>query len=219
MAGRPRTRAKRQAQEQARKNGKPILTATRIDPKHEYLADIYAERYTTFQALRMAMVQNGIVDHGINPYEVIQRAIDDTTTDYLLLRREIERDSNGDPDELVDHPLYPYMESMREAMVRYATFATQYDIQKRQLKLSETRVALLSTTLRDVLLTLGLTHDQVKEVPRLLINRIKEQEPSGPNGFTAHKLDPVKAEAIAEILHHDSEVTIIEDAEVVNPDG
>jgi uncharacterized protein YjiS (DUF1127 family) len=146
---------------------------------------------------------------------VIQRAIDDTTTDYLLLRRQIDKETNGDPELLVDHPLTPYMESMREAMVRYATFATQYDIQRRQLKLSESRVALLSHTLRDVLQDLGLTHEQIKEVPRLLIAQLKQSEPKAGPSVGPSKLDANKAEAIAEILHHDAEVSIT-DAEVVD---
>jgi hypothetical protein len=212
MPGRPKTRAKRLAAEQARKNGTPLLTASgRTTPKHEYLADIYAERYTTFDALRQAMVQNGIVEHGINPYEVIQRAIDDTTTDYLLVRRAIDKDTHGDPQKLVDHPLYEYMEHMREAMVRYSTFAMQYDIQKRQLRLSETRVALLATTLRTVLTDLGLTQDQIKQVPRLLIEAIQNEEPRQPNiGAGQTKLDVNKATALAEILHHDSTVEILD---------
>jgi hypothetical protein len=168
MAGRPKTRAKREQQALAQKNGTPDLSQSgRMTPKYQYLADIYAEKYNTFQALRNAMIANGIVEHGINPYDVIQRAIDDTTTDYLLLRRAIDKDTNGDPEALVDHPLYPYMEHMREAMVRYATFATQYDIQKRQLKLSETRIALLSNTMRDVLTQMGVPHDQIRQIPRL----------------------------------------------------
>jgi len=203
--------------EEAQKNGHPLLIASgRAAPKYQYLADIYAERYTTFEALRMAMVQNGIVDHGINPYDVIQRAIDDTTTDYLLLRRQIDKDTQGSPELLVDHPLTPYMEQMREAMVRYATFATQYDIQRRQLKLSESRVALLSATLRDVLQDLGLPHEQIREVPRLLINQLKAtDEQKGPKQYRQSKLDADKAEAIAEILHHDAEVTIT-DADIVD---
>src|SRR3954454_8056558 len=121
MAGRPKTRQRRQ-ELQERNQTRHQNSNT---PRHKYLADIYAEKYTTFQALRQAMVQNGIVEHGINPYEVIQRAIDDTTVDYLLLRREIDKDTKANPQALVDHPLYPYMEHMREAMVRYSTFAMQ----------------------------------------------------------------------------------------------
>src|SRR3954449_4340580 len=195
MPGRPKTRARREAQKAAQANGHPNLKASgRTTPKHEYLADIYAERYNTFTALRTAMVQNGIVEHGINPYEVIQRAIDDTTTDYLLLRRAIDKDTHGNPEAIVSHPLYDYMEHMREAMVRYSTFAMQYDIQRRQLKLSETRIALLATTLRTVLTQLGLTHDQIKQVPRLLIEQIKAEEPRGPNVTAGQtKLDEHKA--------------------------
>jgi hypothetical protein len=212
MPGRPKTRAKREARERQQANGHPILTASgRTEPKHAYLADIYAEKYNTFTALRTAMVQNGIVEHGINPYEVIQRAIDDTTTDYLLLRRQIDKDTHGDPQLLVDHPLYDYMEHMREAMVRYSTFAMQYDIQKRQLRLSETRVALLATTLRQVLTNLGLNQDQIKAVPRLLIEAIQSEEPRQPNiGAGQTKLDPDKAEALAEILSNDTQVELID---------
>jgi hypothetical protein len=208
-------------QAEAQKSGRPTLAASgRTAPKYQYLADIYAERYTTFDALRMAMVHNGIVDHGINPYDVIQRAIDDTTTDYLLLRRTIDKETNGDPELLVDHPLYHYMEQMREAAVRYATFATQYDIQRRQLKLSESRVALLSHTLRDVLQDLGMNHEQIREVPKLLIQNLKNSEPPSNNGRNGSRLDATKAEAIAEILHHDAEVSIMDadpitDADVV----
>lgn len=207
MAGRPRTRAKRQAQQQ--NGGRPTNRVGQ--PKFKYLADIYAERYTTFDALRTALVQNGIVEHRINPYDVIQRAIDDTTTDYLLLRRKIDKDTHGDPEKIVNHPLYTYMEEMREAAVRYSTFATQYDIQRRQLKLSESRVALLSHTLRGVLQELGLSHDQIRQVPKLLIEAIKAEE---PKTNSATKLDSDKATAIAEILHHDAEITI-EDVEEI----
>jgi len=201
----------------ARTTPKPDLTETRLDPKRQYLADIYAEKYTTFDALRRAMIANGIVEHGINPYDVIQRAIDDTATDYLLLRRRIDKDTHGDPTQLVEHPLYEYMEHMREAMVRYSTFAMQYDIQRRQIRLSETRVALLANTLRQALPALGLTPDQIKEVPRLLIDTIKQNEPKSPNPRSPiHPgLDPIKAEAMAEILNNEADIEIT-DADEVN---
>jgi hypothetical protein len=160
------------------------------------------------------MVQNGIVDHGINPYDCIQRAIDDTATDYLLLRRAIDRETHGDPNKLEDHPLYYFMEHVREAMVRYSTFAMQYDIQKRQLKLSETRVALLAHTLRQVLLPLGVDPDTIRQVPRMLIQQLeleasKDQVNPARNAHPS-RLDSNKAEALAEILAHDSEVEIID---------
>jgi hypothetical protein len=167
----------------------------------------------------MAMVQRGIVDHGINPYDVIQRAIDDTALDYMLIRDQIDKDTHGDPNKLEGHPLYEFHERVREAMVRYSTFAMQYDIQKRQLKLSESRVALLATTLRNTLITLGLTQDQIKAVPKLLIEAIQAEETPNWNNFqgsSAPHLDANKAEALAEILHYDSEVEIIDVDENTN---
>jgi hypothetical protein len=211
MAGRPKTRQRRQ--ELQERNQTRYQNQNTQAPKHKYLADIYAEKYTTFDALRQAMIHNGIVEHGINPYEVIQRAIDDTTTDYLLLRRQIDRDSHGDPQKLVDHPLYDYMEHMREAMVRYSTFAMQYDIQKRQIKLSETRVAVLAVALKTTLTNLGLNPDQIKATPRLLIDAVKAQEPKAnahANHLGQQRFDENKATALAEILHHDAEIEIID---------
>jgi len=169
------------------------------------LQEIYAQKYSTFEALRTAMVQSGIVDHGLNPYDVIQRAIDDTTTDYLLIRKTIDRDTNGNPYKLINHELYPAMEKARETMVRYSTYAAQYDIQSKQLRLSENRIALLASALRQVLTSpqINLTPAQVRQVPKLLIEHIGEHNPGQ---------DDYKATALAEILHEDSEV-IIEDAE------
>lgn len=147
------------------------------------------------------MVQNGIVDHGINPYEVIQRAIDDTSIDYLLLRKKIDRETHGDPNKLINHPLYDHMEHIREASVRYSAMAMQYDIQRRQLRLSESRIALLAHTLREILPQLGVPPDQIKRVPQLLIEQVKHQQPS---------FNQNKATALAEIIGNDAEI-IIED--------
>lgn len=161
------------------------------------------------------MVQYGIVEHGLSPFDVIQRAIDDTATDYILVRQRIDKDTNGDPTKLEDHPLYYFMEHIREASVRYSTFAMQYDIQRRQLKLSESRVALLAATLRTVATQLGLTPDQTRQIPKLLIStleqeRIKQDPPNPGRNAQPTRMDPNKAEAIAEILHHDSMVEVIE---------
>jgi hypothetical protein len=159
------------------------------------------------------MVQRGIVDHGINPYDAIQRAIDDVTFDYVLIRNRIDKDSHGDPAKFTAHDLYPIHETIREAMVRYSTFAMQYDIQRRQLKLSEARVALLAVTLRNVLTGLGVSQEKIKQVPALLIQALQNEEPQ-QNGREAtsgpQRLDPIKAEALAEILVNDSEVEILD---------
>lgn len=192
----------------ARAKKAQIIELTR---EEQTLADIYAEEYTTFDALRIAMIRNGIVEHRISPYEVIQRAIDDCATDYLLIRQRLEKDSNGNIETLTDHPLYEVMEKVREAMVRYSTFAMQYDIQLRQLKLSEARVAILANTLRNVLTGLGVNQDVIRQVPRLLIAQLEAEQAAGNN--RASRLDGQKAEAIAEILHNDTEVVIETEAE------
>jgi hypothetical protein len=199
-------RRQRRKDRTARKQREYQNKRQELTKTQETLAELYSEKYTTFDALRVAMVRNGIVEHRISAYDVIQRAIDDTFTDYALMRQRIERDSHGDILAAVEHPLYPYMEKAREAMVRYSTFAMQYDIQLRQLRLSEARVGILAATLRNVLQTLGLDHDQIQQVPKLLIEEMKGEE----KDIRQSKLDEKKAEAIAEILANDSEVEILD---------
>lgn len=175
-------------------------------PTDEHAADIYAQRHTTFEALRTALVKNGIVEHGLNPYEVIQRAIDDTTTDYLLTRKRIESDTRGNIKKFANHELYDHMVEMREAAVRYSTFATQYDIQKRQLKLSESRIALLAVALRSTLTDLGINPDQINRIPKLLINTLQQHESTGNPAIP--KPNHEQANAIAEIMHRDAIIEV-----------
>lgn len=190
MAGRPKSR----------KRGREATV------RYPELAAIYAEKWTSLDAMRTAMVQNGIVEHGISPYDCIQRAVDDTTTDYLLLKRHIEKDATT-VEAVLEHPLYDHMEHMRDCMVRYSTMAAQYDIQNRQLKIGESRIALLSATLREVLMTLGLPDETIKQIPAMLIQQISSRE----------NITPKKADALAEILANDSEVEVI-DADVIEED-
>src|SRR3982750_4408949 len=109
---------KKKHQERGSNNQRPQLSN-----EYSVLADLYAEEYTTFDALRMAMLKKGIVEHRISPYDVIQRAIDDCATDYLLLRQRLEQKHHGNIEDLTDDPLYEVMTRTREAMVRYSTFA------------------------------------------------------------------------------------------------
>jgi len=194
MPGRTRTR-------QARR---------RVRPTDEALASLYANEYSTFEELRTALVQNGIVEHGLNPYEVIQRAIDDTVTDYLLLRSRIERDTRNDISKFVNHDLYEDMVRAREASVRYSTFAAQYDIQLRQLKITEARIALLAHALRHLLQGYGLNPDQINEIPKKLIEVISNQEKPAGNRLPRPNFE--KATAIAEIMHRDADI-VIEDVD------
>lgn len=169
-------------------------------PTHEDVAAVYRKNtWDNFEALRTALVQNGIVEHGLNPYDVIQRAIDDVSLDYLLLRRAIDRDTQGDPHKLTEHDLYMDMEHARECMVRYSTFAVQYDIQKRQLRLNEGRIALLAATLRVVLSNFDIPQERIKEVPRLLIDALQAEMPYHGSA-TGPKMNESRALAMAEII-------------------
>lgn len=149
------------------------------------------------------MLRHGIVEHGINPLDALQRAIDDTTIDYLTLRRYIDQRSDN-PEEQQTHPLQDRVHYLREAMVRYSVFATQYRIQEAQQRISEARTALLATALKEVLTRLNLPPDTINQVPRLLIEQINQ------NQNYVNRLDENKAEALVEILHNDAHVEILE---------
>jgi len=85
----------------------------------------------------------------------------------------------------------------------------QYDIQKRQLKLSESRIALLAASLRVVLLNFDVPQDKIKEVPRMLIEAIKSETPWQGNPF-GPKLNDEKANAMAELISGDDiEVEVV----------
>lgn len=199
-------RRERMARRRAKQPQAVTQSRTQLTKAQETLRGIYAEEYTTFDALRKAMLNNGIVEHRVSPYDVIQRAIDDCATDYLLMRQQIERDSGGNIKKATEHDLYYDMERIREAMVRFSTFAMQYDIQMRQLKLSEARVAILATTLRTVLTNLGVNQEVIRQVPKMLIEQLVSEQQRGNN--RSSRLDGDKATALAEILANDTEVVI-----------
>lgn len=209
LPGQPKRKAKREAELAAKRNG-------HNRPTHEDIAEVYRKNtWSNFEALRTALVQNGIVEHGLNPYDVIQRAIDDVALDYLLLRRTIDKDADGDPEKLTSHDLYMDMEHARECMVRYSTFAMQYDIQQRQLKLTESRVALLAASLRVVLINFDIPPERLREIPRMLIDALAENTPYGLNG-KGPRLDENRALAMAEIISNpDIEIEITPEADAI----
>lgn len=193
MAGRPNRRRKRDH----------IPT-----PQYPELVAIYAEEWDSFDAMRAAMIRKGIIEHGISPYDAIQRAIDDVTTDYLLLQRHIRKEAENSKkfnkhQAYVEHPLYDHMLHLRECSVRYSTFAAQYQMEQRRAKLSETRIAVLANTLRTVLENMQLPQDTIRQIPRLLIEELDKDR-------HAMQISAQKAEALAEILHNDSDVEFID---------
>lgn len=148
--------------------------------------------------LRRLMIRYGVVEHRISPYEALQRAIDDATLDYLAIRTLVDRESDS-PSDLVHHPLYREMCTARETMVRYSTYAIQYDIAAKQQKLTETRVALLAHALQITLRQMGIPEQAIKDAPSKLIDNLQKADP---------KLDSMKATAITEIMNEDATVTI-----------
>lgn len=185
------------AQPQTRKQLK------RIKADLNYIDQAYTRNnvgkiFTTNDELRRIIIKYGLVEHRISPYEALQRAIDDATIDYMIIRKKVDRESNG-PSDIFDHPNYDQMLQARETMVRYATYAIQYDIISRQQKITETRVALLGHALQATLQELGVDYDKIQKAPSMLIDKL---------GQADRKLDTKKAEALVEILHNDAEVEI-----------
>jgi hypothetical protein len=177
------------------------------------------ERATTIKALKKQLLSKGIVEHHIDPTDALQVAIDDTTLDYKLIREQISAELADDPDrleEFFDHPLYPEAVRLREQSARYSTYAIQYKLAERHIRLSETRTALLAYALQTTLEQIGLDYDTIKRVPGLLMKNLMSSE-------HAPHIDILKAEALAEILVNGAEVDIIDvepnPANDVNPEA
>lgn len=183
-------------------------------PTHPDLLKKYqSDDWDLLENLRQTLIRRGLVEHRISPTEAIQRAIDDVTLDYLALRHYIDQRVD-DPSEQQSHPLIDRLHYLREAMVRYSTFATQYKLAEQQQKVSEARTALLAYSLKEVLSKLGIDDETVSQVPRLLIEHLASQANNGERGNPLSKtsqLDENKASALVEILHNDAEVVILEE--------
>jgi len=163
-------------------------------------------RANTIKRLRAQLVSNGVVELNIDPTDALQRAIDDVTTDYMLIRQQIHAELADDPDrldEFFEHELYPEAVRLRQQMSQYATYAIQYKLAERHIRLSETRTALLACTLQTTLEELGIDYDTIKRVPGLLMKNLMDSE-------HAPVIDVVKAEAMAEILINGAEVEILD---------
>lgn len=158
------------------------------------------------------MIRKGIVEHNLSAYEVLQRAIDDVTTDYLLVRSHIDREALTISAQ-VHHEFKEYMDHLRECMVRYATFAIQYDIQSRALKVSETRVAVLATALKELLQQpeFGLSQEVLVTIPGRLVEIIRGEHMEASNGLNSfHRMTPTRITALAEILDGEAEIEIVD---------
>lgn len=192
-------------------------------PTHPDLAEQFRrDKWVGLDQLKAMMVQGGIVEHRISPLEALQRAIDDVTMDYLALRHFIQNDVATQQDRLqaeAAHPMTHRADYLRECMVRYSTFASQYKIAERANKMNEARTALLAFALKEVLTKLGVDQEKIAQAPRMLIDVLSQKHNHDPESeYTdgrdglprgrATALDADKAEAIVEILHRDAEVVI-----------
>lgn len=194
-------------------------------PTHPELADQFRkDKWVKLDQLKAMMIQGGIVEHRISPLDALQRAIDDVTMDYLALRNFISNSDHvqNSQDRVAaehTHPLTARADYLRECMVRYSTFASQYKIAERANKMNEARTALLAFALKEVLTRLNVPQDQIAQAPKMLIQVLAEKHNHDPNSeFTDGRdglprgrstaLDADKAEALVEILHNDSQVVI-----------
>jgi hypothetical protein len=192
--------------------GAPTNRRSRLPTHPDLLRKYKDDDWNLLENLRQTLIQRGLVEHRITPTEAIQRAIDDVTVDYLALRHYIDQRVDN-PKEQQDHPLTDRLHYLREAMVRYSTFATQYRLAEQQQKVSEARTALLAFALKEVLTKLGLDEATIARAPKMLIETIASQanQTNGREHGRATRLDENKAEALLEILHHDSEVVILDE--------
>ena len=120
-------------------------------------------KYAELKAMRDRWVQEGLVQHGIEPYKALQRVIDDSVFRYLeeCERNDQIRAAGGLVSDRRERGL-------GREMASYAQMAMQYNLEDRRVSADERRTALLAVLVQVVAARLGIAPDQIKKVPGLM---------------------------------------------------
>lgn len=143
------------------KKGSPTRHADEIEYRKDNLIFTMREK-------RADLAKRGLVEHGLNCFDVLQRAVDDTATDYMMLQ-EVLNELGSPWEAAAEKPImYQMMVDLRAEMTKYSALAIQHNLAARQAQLSEVKVALLGRVLKTALQELGVTEDQIKKIPAIL---------------------------------------------------
>lgn len=132
------------------------------------------QRYKELEELRTRAIQAGLVVHGLNPVEVLQRLIDDAFIAYALAQQEADEYLTSTSNNLLDQKVIRNNENRARALRREAAYfaglSVQYNLQDRQTKVQEARLGLMVTVIQRVLRhpDIDLPPEKVRQIPRLM---------------------------------------------------
>lgn len=142
------------------------------------------ERYRQIQDLRTRAVQAGLIEHGLDPIQVLQRLIDDGFIDYMLARQEYDSFVASNETEQIknlEHPLLKETRRLERRMLAYrreaaylSGLSVQYNLQDRQTRVAEARIQLFMQALQQTLRhpDINLSPDKVKLIPRIMKEKL-----------------------------------------------
>lgn len=140
------------------------------------------ERYRQLEELRTRAVQAGLVEHGLNPIDCLQRLIDDAMIAYILHQQEADAylTSTPKPDPKLIKQYETQARSLRREAAYFAGLSVQYNLQDRQTKVQEGRLILMVELIQRVLRhpDIDLAPDKIKEVPRLMQQSLRTIRPN-----------------------------------------
>lgn len=142
-----------------------------------------AERLRRLAQIRKQAVTSGLVEHGLKPWQVLQRLIDDAFIDYATEQADINhREQQGKP--ITRHRLL----KLRRDAAYYASLALQYNIADRQTSAMEAQTQMFATLLQMALRDpeINLTERKIRKIPALIEAKARELQQ------VAHSYDPTQ---------------------------
>lgn len=144
-------------------------------------------RLKELEELRTRAVQAGLVEHGINPINVLQRLIDDAFMQYVMAQQDYD-------NWIADHPeldnkidtrnpklvelrrLENRVRAYRREAAYFSGLSVQYNLQERQTQVAEARIQLFMHALQQTLRhpDIDLTPDKVKLIPGIMKQKIND---------------------------------------------
>jgi hypothetical protein len=150
--------------------------------KHQHATKLIALRNLRHQA-----VKNGLVEHGLQPTQVLQRLIDDAFIDY-----HIEQQQQQDLRAAGKHTAGAKLRALRREAAYFASLALQYSISDRQTRILEAQTQLVATLLQQTLRhpDINLPESKIRKIPAIMEQAAQNLQALAQESSTAAPLPP-----------------------------
>lgn len=185
--------ASRAAPPKGRPTRKSALQVAQAKDRETVKAATKAERQqrlAELNELRTRAVQAGLVEHGMDPIHVLQRLIDDAFINYLMAQQDYDNFLVANPNLGIDtrnpklselRRLENRVRAYRREAAYFSGLSVQYNLQDRQVRVAEARIALFLQALQHTLRhpDIDLTPDKVKLVPGIMKQKLLDMRSDG----------------------------------------